>query len=169
MPFGLTNAPAAFQRFINDIFSDLLDISVIVYLDDVLIFSDNEEIHKEHIKEVFRRLRQNGLFVNPNKCEFNVDTCEYLGYILAPDGLRMDQKKVQTILDWPIPRKVKDIQAFLGFCNFYRRFIDHYSDIVVPLTRSAYPNSGFDTTDDPDSTNDILPKAMRIVRLPHAK
>lgn len=135
MPFGLTNAPTAFQRFINDILKDLLDVCVIVYLDDVLIFSDNPEQRKENVQEVFRRLCKHGLFVNPSKCFFNVETVEYLGFILSPKGIEMDVAKVETILDWPEPRKVKDIQSFLGFCNFYRRFIYNYSDIVVPLTR----------------------------------
>lgn len=135
MPFGLTNAPAAFQRFVNDIFADLLDVTVIVYLDDVLIYSDNHESHKDHVQEVLHRLRANGLFANPKKCEFDKTTVEYLGYILFTDGLRMSMDKVQTILDWPTPRKVKDVQSFLGFCNFYRHFIHQYSDIVIPLTR----------------------------------
>ena len=135
VPFGLSNAPAAFQRFMNDIFSDMLDVSVIVYLDDILIYSDDMTQHKAHVKEVLRRLRKNGLYAAPHKCEFHKDTVEYLGFILSPDGLRMAEDKVKTILDWPEPRKVKDIQSFLGFCNFYRRFIHGYSDIVIPLTR----------------------------------
>src|SRR5882762_2720090 len=132
MPFGLTNSPAAFQRFMNDIFADMLDVCVIVYLDDILIYSDNIEQHREHVREV---LRHNGLFAGINKCTFHADSVEYLGYILSPTGLSMDPAKVQTIQDWPEPRKVKDIQSFLGFANFYRRFIHEYSDIVIPLTR----------------------------------
>jgi hypothetical protein len=135
MPFGLTNAPAAFQRFMNDIFSDMLDVCVIIYLDDILIYSDNKELHRKHVREVLRRLRENGLYAGTNKCTFHTDTVEYLGYILSPTGLTMDPAKVQTIQDWPEPRKVKDVQSFLGFANFYRRFIHEYSDIVVPLTR----------------------------------
>src|SRR5258705_3074354 len=135
MPFGLTNSPAAFQRFMNDIFADMLDVCVIVYLDDILIYSDNIEQHREHVREVLRRLCHNGLFAGINKCTFHADSVEYLGYILSPTGLSMDPAKVQTIQDWPEPRKVKDIQSFLGFANFYRRFIHEYSDIVIPLTR----------------------------------
>ena len=120
MPFGLTNAPAAFQRFMNDIFSDLLDVHVIIYLDDILIYSDDPSEHKKHVREVLRRLRQNGLYCKPEKCQFNTDTVNYLGFILSKDGLKMDPTKVQTIQDWPEPRKVKDIQSFLGFANFYR-------------------------------------------------
>jgi transposase InsO family protein len=135
MPFGLSNAPAAFQRFMNDIFADMLDVNVVVYLDDILIYSDTPAQHRKHVREVLRRLRQHGLYAGADKCTFDADTVEYLGYILSPDGLRMDSEKVRTIQDWPEPRKIKDIQSFLGFANFYRRFIWNYSDIVVPLTR----------------------------------
>ncbi|KAJ3560477.1 hypothetical protein NP233_g10816 [Leucocoprinus birnbaumii] len=135
MPFGLTNAPAAFQRFMNDVFSDLLDICVTVYLDDILIYSDNIDIHRSHVHEVLKRLRKHGLYAKAEKCEFHSNSVEYLGYILSPDGLKMSDDKVKIIREWPEPKKVKDIQSFLGFANFYRRFIYNYSDIVVPLTR----------------------------------
>jgi hypothetical protein len=135
MPFGLTNAPAAFQRFMNDIFSDLLDVCVVVYLDDILIYLDDPSQHTAQVREVLRRLRKHGLYGCADKCLFGVDTVEYLGYILSPDGLTMDKTKIQAIQDWPEPRKVKDIQSFLGFANFYRRFIHNYSEIVIPLTR----------------------------------
>ena len=135
MPFGLTNAPSAFQRFMNDIFADLLNVYAIIYLDNILIFSDDPSKHSEHVREVLRRLRGNGLYCRPDKCKFSSDSMEYLGFFLSPDGLKMDPAKIKTITDWPEPRRVKDIQSFLGFANFYRRFISAYSDIVVPLTR----------------------------------
>ena len=123
MPFGLTNAPAAFQRFVNTIFADMLDVCVVVYLDDILIYSKDMESHQQHVWEVLRRLRLHGLFAKPEKCEFHSDLVEYLGYCLSPDGLTMSPDKIQTISDWPEPQKVKDIQSFLGFTNFYRWFI----------------------------------------------
>jgi len=119
MPFGLMNAPAAFQRFMNDIFSDMVDICVVIYLDDILIYSDNINIHRTHVREVLRRLRKNGLFAGAHKCSFHTNSIDYLGYILSPTGLSMDSVKIQAIQDWPEPRKVKDIQSFLGFANFY--------------------------------------------------
>jgi len=146
MPFGLTNAPAAFQRFMNDIFSDLLDVTVIVYLDDILIFSDNKADHGKHVRKVLRRLCNNGLYARPDKCLFSVDTVSYLGFILSKDGLKMDPAKVQAITDWPEPKKVKDVQSFLGFANFYRRFIPDYSAIVVPLTRLTRKGVKWDFT-----------------------
>ena len=133
MPFGLTNAPAAFQCFMNDIFSDLLDVSVIIYLDDILIYSNNPADHKKHVHEVLRHLHENGLYAHLDKCHFSEDTVEYLGFILSKDRLKMDPSKVQTIQDWPEPHKVKDVQSFLGFANFYCHFISDYSAIVILL------------------------------------
>jgi hypothetical protein len=134
MPFGLTNAPAAFQRFMNNIFSDLLDVCMVVYLDDILIYSDSEDTQFEQTREVLQRLQKHQLYAQPNKCLFHVNTVKYLGYILSPKGLTIDSSKVQSIQDWPEPRKVKNIQSFLGFANFYWQFIYNYSNIVIPLT-----------------------------------
>ena len=160
MPFGLTNAPAAFQRFMNDIFSDLLDVHVIIYLDDILIYSDDPTKHIEHVCEVLCRLRKHGLYARPDKCRFSSDTVEYLGFILTKEGLEMDSSKVQTIQDWPEPRKVKDIQSFLGFANFYRRFISDYSDIVVPLTRLTRKGIPWNFSDDARKSFNALKSAF---------
>ena len=107
----------------------------VVYLDDILIYSEDESQHKEHVREVLRCLRKHGLYAKAEKCEFHTDTTEYLGYMLSPASLSMSSEKVKAVQEWPEPRKVKDIQAFLGFANFYRRFIPKYSSITVPLTR----------------------------------
>ena len=122
----------------------MLDVNVIVYLDDILVYSDNLAQHTAHVREVLCRLRESGLYCKLPKCEFSVTTCEYLGYILSPDGFRMSPEKIATVVDWPMPRKVKDIQSFLGFCNFYCRFIDKYSDITIPLTRLTRSNIKWD-------------------------
>src|SRR5882724_11261503 len=103
MPEGLTNAPTAFQRFMNDIFTDMIDVIVIIYLDNILIYSDNISEHKLHIWEVLRRLCANGLFAHADKCKFHVTSCEYLGYMLSPEGLTMALYKGQIIQDWPTP------------------------------------------------------------------
>ena len=99
MPFGLTNSPGGFQRFLNTIFADLLDIFVIIYLDDILIFSVDEKSHIKHVSEVLRRLRKHGLYANNKKCEFHSDSVEYLGHIIGPGGIRMDEEKVKVIQD----------------------------------------------------------------------
>ena len=134
MPFGLTNAPAAFQCFMNNVFSDLLDVCVVVYLDDILIYFNNITQHWSHVKEVLKWLQKVGLYTKAEKCKFHLDSIEYLGYVLSSSGLTMSDAKVKTIQKWPEPKKVKDIQSFLGFANFYRRFIFNYSDIVILLT-----------------------------------
>ena len=100
MPFGLSNTLSAFQHFMNDIFSDVLDIFVVIYLDDILIYSDNMDDHKKHVKEVLKRLRENRLYTSPTKCVFHQDRIEFLGFVLGVDGLRMDESKTQTIQNW---------------------------------------------------------------------
>ena len=133
MPFGLTNTPTAFQWFMNDILSDLLNICVIIYLDDMLIYSNNMSEHYWHIKEVFKHLYKTGLYTKVEKCKFHSESVEYLGYILSPSGLTISDDKVKIIQDWLKPKKVKDIQSFLGFANFYHWFIFNYSDIIISL------------------------------------
>ncbi|SOV07292.1 uncharacterized protein UDID_18776 [Ustilago sp. UG-2017a] len=143
MPFGLANAPAHFQSFINDIFRDIIGVYVVVYLDDFLIFSDTEESHVKHVTEVLTRLRSNRLFAKLSKCEFHIKTVEFLGYIIKPTGIEMDPEKVQTVKEWPMPASIHDIQRFLGFANFYRRFIAHFARIAKPLTSLVKPTERF--------------------------
>jgi hypothetical protein len=160
MPFGLSNAPGAFQRFMNDIFADMLDVCVIVYIDDILIYSSDKATHRKQVKEVLRWLRKHGLYAKPDKCEFDHDTVEYLGYVLSPAGLRMASDKVQTIQEWPEPQKVKDIQSFLDFANFYSRFIYNFSDITIPLTRLTRKNVPFDFGEEVRDAFNLLKSAF---------
>ena len=131
MFFGLCNSPATFQTMMNNIFADLA--CVIVYIDDILIFTKMEEGHDEIVLEVLQRLKENDLFVKPEKCSFKVWEVEMLGLIIGLNGIKMDSKKVEAINDWPIPSKVKEVQSFLGLANFYRRFINNFSKIAKPL------------------------------------
>ena len=117
----------------NDIFSNLLDVYVVIYLDDIFIYSNNMSEYHQHVKEVLKHLCKAGLYAKAEKCEFHSELVEYLGYILSPSGLTMSNNKVKIIQDWLEPKKVKDIQSFLDFTNFYHWFIFHYSDIVIPL------------------------------------
>ncbi|MBW0575274.1 hypothetical protein O181_114989 [Austropuccinia psidii MF-1] len=119
MPFGLTNAPACFQNLVNDIFYNLVDVYVVAYLDDIMVFSKSEEEHVTHVSTVLSRLRANNLFAKASKCLFHITSVEYLGYVVSSEGLKMDQAKVQQILNWPPPRNLKALQSFLGFPNFY--------------------------------------------------
>ena len=141
MHYGLMNTPTSFQWFMNEVFKDMLDVSVVVYLDDILVYSDNPDDHVKHVCQVLKRLCANDLFVKVNKCDFGADTMNFLGFIISPDSLKMDDVKIQVIHNWPAPRRVKDVQSFLGFTNFYRCFIAMYSDIVIPLTRLTQKDS----------------------------
>ncbi|KAJ1598354.1 hypothetical protein NDA14_006133 [Ustilago hordei] len=143
MPFGLANALAHFQSFINVIFRDIIGVYVVVYLDDFLIFSDTEEVHVKHVTEVLIRLRSNRLFAKLSKCKFHTKTVEFLGYIFKPMGIEMDPEKVCTVKEWPMPESIHDIQRFLGFANFYQRFIAHFAHIAKPLTSLVKPIEWF--------------------------
>ena len=135
MPFGLCNAPATFQAYINEVLRDYLDDFCTAYMDDVLIYTSGTlEEHIEHVRRVLKHLLDNELYVKLEKCEFHVQETRFLGFIVSPNGLAMDPERIQTVVGWPIPKSTHDLQVFLGFANFYRRFIKAYSRIVSPLT-----------------------------------
>ncbi|KAJ1041039.1 hypothetical protein NDA10_003767 [Ustilago hordei] len=161
MPFGLANAPAHFQSFINDIFRDIIGVYVVVYLDDFLIFSDTEEVHVKHVTEVLTRLRNNRLFAKLSKCEFHTKTVEFLGYIIKPTGIEMDPEKVRTVKEWPMPESIHDIQRFLGFANFYRRFIAHFARIAKPLTALVKPIERFKKFELPEEAQQAFHKLIQ--------
>uniref|UniRef100_A0A803TSC6 Reverse transcriptase domain-containing protein n=1 Tax=Anolis carolinensis TaxID=28377 RepID=A0A803TSC6_ANOCA len=135
MPFGLCNAPAVFQRFINDVFRDLIDQFVVIYLDDILIFSKDEREHRQHVKQVLHRLRANGLFAKASKCVFHVPEVEFLGHVVSGRELKMDPHKVDAVNSWQELKTKKDVQRFLGFANYYREFIPNFAKLTVPLTQ----------------------------------
>ena len=134
MPFGLTNAPASFQALINDTLREFLDDFALAYLDDVLIFSKTYDEHVQHVRRVLTKLREKDLPVKLSKCEFHKHTISFLGYRVSREGLAPDPTKVQATEEWPIPANVKDVQAFLGLANYYRKFIEGFSKIARPLT-----------------------------------
>jgi hypothetical protein len=134
MPFGLTNAPATFQRMINNVLREHLDIFVVCYLDDILIFSETEEEHTEHVHKVLQALQDNNLLVEPEKSHFHVKEVEFLGHVISHNEIRMDPKKIAAVSEWKRPKNLKEVQAFLGFANYYRRFIKGFSGLAIPLT-----------------------------------
>ena len=135
MPFGLTNAPAVFQTLVNDVLGDMINKFVFVYLDDILIFSQDAQSHQGHVCKVLQRLLEYRLFVKAEKCEFSCTTTIFLGYIISSHSISMDPEKVRAVEQWPMPMDRKALQRFLGFANFYHRFIRNYSSIAAPLTR----------------------------------
>ena len=136
VPFELTNAPATFQALINTTLCKYLDIFVTAYLDDILIYTKGTlKKHIQEVKKVFKALQEADIRLRPDKCKFHVKTVKFLGSIITTDGIQMDDEKVKAIREWPEPRNLKEVQAFLGFANFYRRFIQGYSQIGTPLTK----------------------------------
>lgn len=135
LPFGLTNGPATYQRYMNDVLFDYLDDFCTAYLDDILVYSEDPLDHTVHVQKVLQRLRDAGLQVDIKKCEFGVTRTKYLGFIISTDGIEVDADKVSVVRDWQAPTTVRGIQSFLGFCNFYRRFIRNYGVIAKPLVR----------------------------------
>ena len=160
MPFGLTNAPATFQAYINDALRPILDRFCTAYLDDILIYSESEEQHIEHVKQILEALMKAGLQVKPQKCEFHTNNVEYLGFIITTEGLRMDPAKITTIIEWPIPKKLRDVRSFLGFGNFYRRFIQGYSHLARPLTQLTKKGTPFGWSDLCQATFERLKEAF---------
>ncbi|KAK6224224.1 reverse transcriptase domain protein [Colletotrichum tabaci] len=150
MPFGLTNAPASFQTMINHVLREYLDVFVVVYLDDILIFSPTLEIHKEHVHKVLQKLQEAKLLVEPEKSVFHSQRVDYLGFTITPGEIRMDDKKIAAVKDWPRPQNVKDIQSFLGFVNFYRRFLKGYSGKINPLIKLTRKDTTFEWTNEQD-------------------
>jgi len=131
MTFGLCNAPATFQTFMDTKFSDLIATDhIVIYLDDILIFATTLDKLVFYTHKVLKRLQELDLFLRPAKCSFNQKSVEYLGLIILEGELHMDPVKLQAVKDWPHPKSVKDIQKFLGFCNFYRRFVHAYSTLA---------------------------------------
>jgi hypothetical protein len=135
-PFGLTGAPATFQRYINHTLRDYLDEFCSAYIDDILIYSDGSlQDHRRKVKQVLQRLRDAGLQIDIDKCEFEATSVKYLGFIIkAGEGIHVDPEKVKAIQQWQAPRSVKEVRRFLGFANYYRQFIPQFSEIALPLT-----------------------------------
>jgi hypothetical protein len=163
MPFSLTNAPATFQHFMNDIFRDMLDTKVVIYLDDILVFSRNQEDHERDIKEVLRRrLAANQLFCKLSKCSFHVDMVDYLGLVISPRGISMEERKVQAVKEWPTPQNVKQIQSFLGFTNFLRRFVLNYSTLAWPLHNRTHKDEKQEWGDQEQNSFKAIKEAIYV-------
>ena len=156
MPFGLTNAPAVFQALVNDILREMLNKFVFVYLDDILIFSRTLSEHTRHVQLVLSRLLENSLYVKAEKCEFHAKSLPFLGYIVAEGSIQMDPAKVSAVTSWPIPGDRKKLQQFLGFANFYRKFIRNYSTVASPLTALTSPKQPFIWTSAANEAFDTL-------------
>ncbi|XP_019096481.1 PREDICTED: uncharacterized protein LOC109130861 [Camelina sativa] len=135
MPFGLTNAPATFMRLMNEVFHEYLDRFVIIFIDDILIYSRSAEEHAEHLRKVLERLREKRLFAKFSKCKFWQREIGLLGHRVSEQGMSADPEKIAAIQDWPKPTSVSEVRSFLGLAGYYRKFVKGFSSIAKPLTR----------------------------------
>lgn len=134
MPFGLSNAPSTFMRLMNHIFKPFIGRCVVIYFDDILVFSKTLELHLSHLRQIFTVLRDQKLYANKTKCQFLSEEVIFLGYLVSGNGIRMDHKKVEAITTWPTPVSLHDVRSFHGLALFYRRFIRNFSTLVAPIT-----------------------------------
>jgi len=131
MFFELTNSPAMFQAMMNNLLRDLVvEEKVVVFIDDVIIAREMEKGHNKIVEEVLRRLEENDLFVKPEKCMWKVRKVEFLGVVIREDEVRIEKEKFQGVVEWPVPKSVKDVQKFLGLANYYRWFVKNFAKIA---------------------------------------
>ena len=147
MSFGLTNAPTAFMDLMNRVFKPFLDRFVIVFIDDILVYSRSEEEHVEHLRIVLQTLREHQLYAKFSKCEFWLDSVAFLGHVVSREGIQVDPKKIEVMMDWQRPTTVTEVRSFLGLAGYYRRFVQDFSRIVAPLTRLTQKNVRFQWTE----------------------
>jgi hypothetical protein len=146
MPFGLTNAPAYFMYLMNKVFMEYLDKFVLMFIDDILIFSKNEEEHDKHLCLVLQKLRENQQYAKLNKCEFWLKEVSFLGHIISEGGISVDPSKVNDVLSWKTPQNVSDIRSFLGLAGYDRRFIEGFSKISKPMMKLLAKGKTFEWT-----------------------
>ena len=146
MPFGLVNSGASFQRLMGHILRGLEYRFALIYIDDIIIFSKSVDEHLDHLEEVFRRLRDANVKLNPKKCSFVKQRVEYLGHVVTPEGISPNPDKVRVVQEFPTPTNLKELRSFLGLANYYRRFVRGFSNIANPLNALTKKNVPFDCT-----------------------
>ncbi|KAK1646968.1 hypothetical protein QYE76_064773 [Lolium multiflorum] len=160
VPFGLTNAPAIFMNLMNKIFMKYLDKFVIVFIDDILIYSKDKEEHAKHLKIVLQILREHQLYAKFSKCKFWLDSVEFLGHVITKEGIAVNPSKVQSVLEWKSPKNAKEIRGFLGMAGYYRRFIEGFSKIAGPMTKLLKKNTPFVWTDECETSFQTLKEKL---------
>ena len=171
MPFGLSNASSSFQNFLNDVLgNDILDIFVTTYVDDILVFSKTFQEHRKHVKIVLGWIQAAGLQLDIDKYKFEVQETKYLGLIIQaatfegrPGCVKMNPAKTHAIDTWESPKSTKDVQSFLGFANFYKRFIKDFAKLASPLTALTKKNQPFQWTAAKESAFQAIKKAFSTV------
>ncbi|GMH24895.1 hypothetical protein Nepgr_026738 [Nepenthes gracilis] len=150
MPFGLTNAPAAFMDLMNRIFRPYLDKFVVVFIDDILIYSKDHEEHEIHLRKVLQVLRDEKLYAKLSKCEFWLERVMFLGHVISNGGISVDPKKIEAVTSWSRPTSVTEVRSFLGMAGYYRRFVENFSRIAMPRLDSFKKEAKFVWTEECD-------------------
>ena len=146
MPLGLTNALAAFMDLMNRVFQKQLDRFVVVFIDDILVYSPSEVKHENHLRDVLQILRCTKLYAKLNKCEFWLQSVSFLGHVISQDGVSVDPKKIESIVDWSRPTDVVELRSFMSLTGYYRKFIEGFSTIALSLTRLTQKHVKFEWT-----------------------
>ena len=160
IPFGLTNAPATFNRLMSDIFREHLDEYVLVFFDDILVYSKNPEEHEQHVRRVLELLRQHQLFAKKSKCTFCTDKVEYLGFVISKDGVSTDPAKIEAVKNWPTPKNIREARGFLGLAGWYRVFVKSYAKIASPITATLKKTKVFLWTQASEEAFNLLKEAL---------
>ena len=147
MPFGLTNDPAAFMDLMNRVFQPYLDRFVIVFIDDILVYSGSSEEHSEHLRIVLQTLRERQLYAKLSKCQFWLDKVAFLGHVISAEGISVDPQKIEAIVNWKLPTNVSELRSFLGLAGYYRKFVERFSKITTPLTNLLKKDQKFEWSD----------------------
>ena len=144
MPFGLTNTPVAFMDLVHRVFQPYIDQFVVVFVDDILIYSQSEWEHEDHLRIVLQLLRDHQLYAKFNKCEFWLTDVRFLGHVVSALGVSMDPEKVEAVMSWERPKSVSEIRSFLGLDGYYRKFIEDFSRLAAPMKRLTQKEVKFD-------------------------
>jgi hypothetical protein len=160
MSFGLTNAPAYFMYLMNSVFMLELDRFVVVFIDDILIYSECEKNHEEHLRIVLTRLREHKFYAKFSKCDFWLKEVQFLGHILSENRISVDPSKIQQVMEWKVPTSVSEIRSFLGLDGYYRRFIPDFSNIAKPMTQLPKKDHKFAWTTKCETTFRALPTLL---------
>ena len=147
MPFGLTNAPTTFMNLMNRVFQSYLDRFVIVFIDDILVYSGSLEEHSEHLRIVLQTLREWQLYAKLSKCQFWLDRVAFLGHMISVEGVSVDPHKIEAVVNWKPPKNVLEVRSFLGLAAYYRKFVEGFSRIAAPLTKLIRKDVKFDWVD----------------------
>ncbi|XP_052171604.1 uncharacterized mitochondrial protein AtMg00860-like [Diospyros lotus] len=164
MPFGLTNALGVFMDLMNRVFYEYMDKFVIVFIDDILVYSRSEEEHEKHLRVVLGILKENKLFAKFKKCEFWLERVVFLGQVVTAQGIEVDPSKVEAVLNWLRPTNVNEVRSFLGLVGYYRRFIEGFSKLAGPLMQLTHKGTKFEWTEKCETSFEELKK--RLVNVP---